>query len=97
MLKRVVVIKFKKDVPESEIAGIEKGLAGLPGAIPEIAGDFRFGRDVLRSERSYDFALVTEFENIEAIQRYRSHPAHQEVLKKLLEHCDSIITADFEI
>jgi hypothetical protein len=97
MLKRVVVIKFKKDVPESEIAGIEKGLAGLPAVIPDIAGDFQFGRDVLRSERSYDFGLVTEFENIEAIQRYRSHPAHQEVLKKILEHCDSIITADFEI
>jgi len=97
MLKRVAVFKLKKDVPESEMAGIEKGLAGLPGAIPEIAGSFQFGRDVLHSERSYDFAVVAEFENIEAIQRYRSHPAHQEVLKKLLEHCDSIVTVDFEI
>jgi heme-degrading monooxygenase HmoA len=97
MLKRVAVFKFKKHVPESEIASIEKGLAGLPGAIPEIVGDFQFGRDVLRSERSYDLAVVTEFEDIEAIQRYRAHPAHQEVLKKILEHCDSIITVDFEI
>jgi hypothetical protein len=67
MLKHVMVLKFKKDVPESEITGIEKGLAGLPGVIAEIVGDFQFGRDVLRSERAYDLALVSEFENLEAL------------------------------
>lgn len=97
MLKRVVVIKFKKGVPESAIADLEKGLAGLPVVMAGTVGNFQFGRDVLHSERSYDFGLSMEFENLEAVERYRSHPAHQEVLKKVLEHLDSLITVDFEI
>ena len=88
MLKHVVFLKFKKDVPESAIAEIEKGLGELPDIIPEIM-EFQFGRDVLRSERSYDFALVSEFENLEAMQRYQVHPAHQKVVAKIKEVCDS--------
>ena len=95
MLKHVVVLKFKKSASESDIAEVEKGLGGLPAIIPEIM-EFEFGRDVLRSERSYDFALVSEFENLEKMERYRVHPAHQKVLMKLKDICDSILIVDFE-
>ena len=95
MLKHVVFVKFKKDVPESAIAEIEKGLGELPDIIPEIM-EFEFGRDVLRSERSYDFALVSEFENLEALQRYQVHPAHQKVVAKLKEVWDSRFVVDFQ-
>ena len=94
MLKHVVFVKFKKDVPESAITEIEKGLGGLPDIIPEIM-EFQFGRDVLRSERAYDFALVSEFENLEAMQRYQVHPAHQKVVAKLKEVWDSVLVVDF--
>ena len=96
MLKHVVLLKFKKGASESAIAEIEKGLGELPDIIPEIM-EFLFGRDVLRSERSYDFALVSEFENIEAMQRYQVHPAHQKVVAKIKEVCDSLVVVDFQI
>ncbi|MGA2227884.1 MAG: Dabb family protein [Syntrophobacteraceae bacterium] len=96
MLKHVVFLKFKKGAPESAIAEIEKGLGELPDIIPEIM-EFLFGRDVLRSERSYDFALVSEFENIEAMQRYQVHPAHQKVVAKIKELCESLVVVDFQI
>jgi hypothetical protein len=96
MLKHVVFVKFKKDVPESAIAEIEKGLGELPDIIPEIM-QFQFGRDVLRSELSYDFALVSEFENLEALQRYQVHPEHQKVVAKLKEVWESRFVVDFEI
>ncbi len=95
MLKHVVLLKFKKGAPESATAEIEKGLGELPDIIPEIK-EFQFGRDVVRSERSYDFALVSEFENLEAMQRYQIHPAHQKVVVKIKELCDSLIVADFQ-
>jgi heme-degrading monooxygenase HmoA len=96
MLKHVVVCKFKKGVAESDIAEMEKGLAGLPAIISEIK-EFKFGRDVLRSERSYDFALVSEFENLEALKRYLVHPAHKEVAMKLRGISDSSVLVDFEL
>jgi hypothetical protein len=94
MLKHVVLMKFKTDVGEKDISDLEMGLGVLPEKIPEILG-YEFGRDVVRSERSYDFALVSSFGDLEALQRYQVHPDHQTVLKQVLRICDSILAVDF--
>jgi hypothetical protein len=95
MLKHVVMFKFKKSAPESEVAEVEKELRVLPGIIAEIR-EFELGRDLLRSERSYDFALVSGFENLEKMQRYQVHPAHQKIVVKLKKLCENILCVDFE-
>jgi hypothetical protein len=94
MLKHVVLFKFKKGAPESAIAEIETGIAQLPGLVPEVL-EFESGRDVIHSERSYDFALVSGFESLETLKQYQVHPAHQKVLVKIKEHCESILVVDF--
>jgi hypothetical protein len=94
MIKHVVMLKFKKDAQEAGIGELEKTLGVLPGEIPEIRS-YEFGRDVIRSERSYDFALVSVFEDIESLKRYQIHPRHLEALKKIKDLCESIIVADF--
>lgn len=96
MIKHVVVAKFKAGVSDAVIADIEKGLSGLPAIIAEIK-QFQFGRDVLRSERSYDFALASEFEDLEALKRYLVHPAHVEAATILRQNSESLIVADFEV
>ncbi|MGA2404686.1 MAG: Dabb family protein [Syntrophobacteraceae bacterium] len=95
MIKHVVFMKFKKDTHPEDIESMEKGLDSLPGIIPEIKY-YDFGRDVLHSERSYDFALVSAFDNLESMQRYINHPQHQTVAKKCRELSDSIVVVDFE-
>lgn len=95
MLKHVVFMKFKPGTPEANIADLQKGLGALPAVIPEIKG-YEFGRDVVHSERSYDFALVSAFEDLAAMKRYQTHPDHVVVLKKVLEMCESIVAVDFE-
>jgi len=94
MLKHVVLFKFKKGAPEPAIAEIENGIAQLPSAIAEIL-ELESGRDVIHSERSYDFALVSGFESLESMQRYQVHPSHQKLLVKIKEHCESILVVDF--
>jgi len=95
MLKHVVFMKFKDGTREERIEDLEKSLGALPGAIPEIE-QYEFGRDVLRTERSYDFALVSAFGDLEAMKRYQAHPDHQVVLGKVREMCESILAVDFE-
>lgn len=95
MLKHVVFMKFKADVTEAGIADLEKSLGALPASIPEIWG-YEFGRDVLHSERSYDFALVSAFEDMAAMKRYQTHPSHVIVLNQVRQMCDSILAVDFE-
>jgi hypothetical protein len=96
MIKHVVLMKFKENIEEDAIVDIEKTLNVLPNRIPEIES-YEFGRDIVKSERSYDFALVSAFDDLDALDRYRVHPDHQVVVKKLSAACASILAVDFEI
>jgi hypothetical protein len=95
MLKHIVFMKFKPEVAEADIAEIKRGLGVLPAVIPEIKA-FEFGQDSLHTERSWDFALVSAFDDLEAMKRYQVHPDHQVVLKKVRAMSDSIVVVDFE-
>ena len=95
MISHVVLLKFKPGVSDADIEELEKSLDELPNKITEIH-TYEFGRDLIRSERSYDFALVSLFANLEALQRYQQHRHHQPVARKIKELCESVITVDFE-
>jgi len=95
MINHVVLMKFKPDADEDAIKDLEESLDQLPNIITEILV-FEIGRDVVRSERSYDFALVSLFANLETLDRYRTHPEHLKVLEKIKNLCDDIVAVDFE-
>lgn len=54
------------------------------------------GIDVIRSPRSYDLALITKFDSVQALQAYQNHPVHQEVLRYIASVKESSISVDFE-
>ena len=94
MIQHMVCMKFKPDVSEAEIQRLEKLLDSLPDLIVEIQ-TFEFGRDVLRSERSFDFGLVSLFANEAALQRYQVDPEHQKVVRHIQDICVQVVTVDF--
>lgn len=96
MIKHVVFMKFKASVTDKDIDELENAMARLPGRIQEIK-EYQFGRDVVRSERSCDFALVSALENLDALKRYQSHPDHLLVLAKVKEMCETILIVDFKV
>lgn len=95
MLKHVVFFKFKPDTDQTAIDQLATSLGGLPAIIEEIR-EFVFGDDIIHSERSYDFALVSMFDDLEAMQRYQVHPEHQKVIAHVKSICSSVIAVDFE-
>jgi hypothetical protein len=94
MLSHVVLMKFKPDVSDEDIRELEKSLDRLPNKIMEIKM-YEFGRDLLKSEKSYDFALVSLFANLSALKRYQEHPDHLPVAARIKSMCSSIVTVDF--
>jgi len=94
MLNHIVLIKFKKGTPDKDIQDLETLLEELPNKILEIHS-YEFGRDIIHSGRSYDFALIALFANLESLQRYQIHPDHQIVLGKLQSISESVFTVDF--
>jgi len=96
MIKHIVFMKFKKGVTDKDVAELEKLMAALPGRIPEIK-EYMFGRDIVHSERSYDFALISAFDDLDALKRYQPHPDHQPVLAKVKELSETILAVDFKV
>jgi hypothetical protein len=94
MLRHIVFMKFKAGVTAEQVEELKRALGGLPAKIPEIR-EWAFGADVLRTERSVDFALVAAFEDVEALKRYQVHPDHIPVLGLVRSMSESIQVADF--
>lgn len=94
MLKHLILMKFKPGTAEADIVDLEKGLASLPGEISEIKG-WKFGRDP-KPDKIFDFALDSDFDDFEALGRYRVHPKHVVVLQKVRQLCETIQAVDFE-
>ncbi|WP_187647462.1 Dabb family protein [Nitrosophilus labii] len=93
MIKHIVFMKF----PDFSLAKIAKEkLLSMKGNI-EVLKDIEVGLDFSRSERSYDLALVTVFENKDNLEKYRIHPYHQEIVKWLKENNTQTKVVDYEI
>lgn len=95
MITHIVLFKFKPETTEEQILQLAEGLGGLPEVIEEIR-EFRFGRDVLRTERSYDLGLVSSFDDLAALQRYQVHPAHQRVVAHVKAIASSVVAVDYQ-
>lgn len=96
MIRHVVFMTFKGDADPAKIEEMERRLGALPGIVPEIRS-YEFGRDVVRSERSCDFALVSGFDDLDALGRYQKHARHQEALAVILEICSEIRAVDYAV
>lgn len=56
---------------------IEERLLALRAEIPEIL-HLEVGRNVAYPHTNWDIVLVSEFADVEALERYQVHPVHQE-------------------
>jgi hypothetical protein len=96
MIRHLIILKFKPETTAAQIDAIAAKLSGLPAVIDEIE-DFEFGRDIVRSPRSGDFALVSTFADLDALKRYQVHPAHQEVLALVTTAAAHIAAVDYVV
>ncbi|NMO95414.1 Dabb family protein [Paenibacillus lemnae] len=94
MIKHIVFFKLKEPTEEN-IDRTVQVLKNMEGQIPQLLS-LEVGADVIRSERSYDLALIVEVESLEELQAYQVHPVHQEVIKYINEVKDHTLAVDFE-
>lgn len=94
LIKHVVLFKLK-DGSSTSIEATAKILQGLEHKIEQLRS-LEIGKDILRTERSYDIALIAVFESLEDLQAYQVHPEHQKVIAYMNEVRESSIAVDFE-
>lgn len=94
MITHIVFFKLK-DRSEESIARTAAVLRDMEGKIDELK-HIEVGIDVLHSDRSYDIALVTKFESMEALQAYQVHPVHQKVIEHMAQVREASASVDYE-
>ena len=95
MIRHIVMFKIK-DEYKSEIPQLLKNFYGMKGKIEGMV-DLEAGADFLGSERSYDLALITVFENRAAFDAYQTHPVNMPVKKSMHEVRCASVACDYEI
>ena len=94
MIRHIVMFKIKDEF-KSEIPQLVKNFYGMKGRIEGMV-DLEAGAYILGSERSYDLALITIFENRAAFDAYQTHPVHMPVKKHMHEVRESSVACDYE-
>lgn len=94
MITHIVMFKLKDRSPES-VARTVQVLRSMEGKIDELR-HIEVGTDILRSERSYDIALVTKLDSMEALAAYQIHPEHKKVIAHMAEVRESSVSVDYE-
>ena len=91
MLHHIVALRVPDPVQAEELANRLKALKDL---IPEIRS-YTAGVDVLDTPVSYEVGLHSTFDDADALERYRAHPAHQAVLQLIAEVSTERVAVDW--
>ena len=95
MITHIVLFKLAEPTPE-KITAVRNRLLSMQGNI-DLLRHLEAGADVIRSERSYDVALLTRFDSLADLQAYQVHPYHVgEVVPFMKSNCSSIVAVDYE-
>lgn len=92
MIKHVVMWKFKENTGK-EMDEFLEGLKSLENQIPEIKS-MQVGKNIDNDE--YDAILISEFESVEDMNKYKTDPRHVKVSNMCKEIRTKRTAFDFE-
>lgn len=96
MIRHTVLFKFKPGFPPAEKQAWTEGLDRMSGNIPGLLS-LTHGPDVLGQERSFDYAIVADFEKVEDIAVYNTHPLHEPLKAYSFPNSEQILSVDFQL
>ena len=94
MFTHIVLFKVKEPTKEN-LEFIENTLLSMNGNVKELK-ELEVGIDVIRSDRSYDVAIITRFDSKEDYLAYDVNEFHVEKVKKVIgPYLEESKTLDF--
>lgn len=99
MINHVVLFKLKKydSLPEKQemVENIEEALLGLADKIDELKY-IEVGINYELEAKSYDICLISHFESVTDLDKYRVNPEHLKVAELVGKHAVERAAVDFE-
>ena len=94
MITHIVTFKLRDPSPE-HLAHCKGLLDGLVGVVPTLR-TMLVGVNVVDSPRAHDLGLIATYDDLDGLQAYQVHPAHEEVASYLRASSETIASVDFE-
>lgn len=96
MIRHIVLFRWKETFTDAIrthwINGLEAMIGNIPGMINLVHGP-----DILETEKSWDHAIIADFESLEALETYNSHPLHEAIKPYSLPNVDDIAYVDLDL
>ena len=102
MIRHIVLVRFRPDLPSKERLGIFVQLAALDGVVPGMLS-FHAGENSSSEslERGYHHGFSIDFKDEKARNAYLAHPDHKAAGARLVSACangiDDILVFDLEL
>ncbi len=93
-LEHIVLFKLKPETTEAEEAELIRRLRDLKHQIPGII-ELTAGRNVRDISHGYTVGLIVRLRDVDALEAYRAHPAHQEILKYIEQVTETRLAVDY--
>lgn len=95
-IRHIVLFDFRHDADETDVHEIISRLNKLPEQISEIRA-WEVRPDLGRREHSHRYALVADFDSMEAVNRYLEHPLHVRAVEQASPLITRLAEHDHEI
>jgi hypothetical protein len=99
MIKHIVLWKFKAEAEglskKENMAKVRASLYDLRPIIPELLS-MEIGEDIGIGRDTFDMALITTFQDADALETYQHHPAHKAVSAYVSKVRNDRACVDFE-
>lgn len=89
MVKHVVMYRLKDKSSADEMVARFNSMRGKIDVLRSLSA----GKDEIKSARAYDVALICEFDSLEDLEIYASHPVHlpvKEYVHSVIEEAHSV-------
>ena len=100
MIRHIVMWRFLESAEgNSKVENIKIATERLYALIPKISEikKMEIGADVLHTAASMDMALVTEFETLDTLHTYATHPEHLKVADFMKKVTEERVVLDCEL
>jgi hypothetical protein len=92
-VQHLVLFRLREEPGPTVEEEMRRQISAWAGVIPGLRR-LRFGADVGGRADGYQFCLLTEFDDAEALAAYITHPLHQAFLKWVLERPFDVLRFD---
>jgi hypothetical protein len=98
MIRHVAMFRFRPEVTMQQREAARDALASNKVNCPTVR-DYTVGLDLERNANNWDMVLVGDFDDLDGLLAYFTHPHHNEISDQIdaLTHAESTARVQFEI